>query len=140
MFGSYDRRPQPNVLAPQDSEEPMDKKIAGLLGAVAGLATIGTAQAAINPAAVPDTLQASSYTGLLSPIAHPIALLKADDAARAQKPAAEPAADFQAAAAHHHHHHHHTYSRNYHHYHHYNRRKSAFFGVPGLSGVVINRR
>jgi hypothetical protein len=51
----------------------MDKKIAGLLGAIAGLATIGTAQAAINPAAVPDTLQASSYTDLLTPIAHPIA-------------------------------------------------------------------
>ena len=113
----------------------MDKRIAGLLGAVAGLATIGTAQAAINPAAVPDTLQASSYADLLTPIAHPIALLKADDAARAPKPAAEPAADFQVAAAYHHYH---TYSRNYHH-HHYNRRKSAFFGIPGLGGVVINR-
>lgn len=120
----------------------MDKRIAGLLGAVAGLATIGTAQAAINPAAVPDTLQASSYADLLTPIAHPIALLKADDAARAPKPAAEPAADFQVAAAHHHHYHHHhrTYSRNYHHHHHYDHRKSAFVGIPGLGGVVINHR
>jgi hypothetical protein len=135
-------RRQPDALAPASSEEPMDKKIAGLIGAVAGLATIGTAQAAINPVAVPDALQASSYADLLPPIAHPIALLKADDAARTQKPAAEPAADFQVAAAyhHHHHHHHHTYSRNYHHHHHYNHRKSAFFGVPGLGGVVINRR
>ena len=119
----------------------MDKKIAGLLGAVAALATIGTAQAAINPAAVPDALQASSYADLLSPIAHPIALLKADEAARAQKPAAEPAADFQLAENyHHHHHHHHTYSRSYHHHRHYDHRRSAFFGVPGLGGVVINRR
>ena len=62
----------------------MDKKIAGLLGAVAALATIGSAQADINPAAVPDALQASSYADLLTPIAHPIALLKADDAARSQ--------------------------------------------------------
>jgi hypothetical protein len=107
-----------------------------LLGAIAGLATIGTAQAAINPAAVPDTLQASSYTDLLTPIAHPIALLKAD-AARAQKPAAEPAADFQLAESyHHHHHHHHTYSRNYHHHHRYDHRRSAFFGIPGLGGVA----
>jgi hypothetical protein len=113
-------RRQPDALALASSEEPMDKKIAGLLGAVAGLATIGTAQAAINPAAVPDALQASSYADLLSPIAHPIALLKADEAARAQKPAAKPAADFQVAAAHHHHHH--TYSRNYHHHHHYDHR------------------
>ncbi|MBV8738947.1 MAG: hypothetical protein JO007_17155 [Alphaproteobacteria bacterium] len=101
----------------------MDKKIAGLLGAIAGLATLGTAQAAINPAAVPDALQASSYADLLTPIAHPIALLKADDAARAQKPAAEPAADFQMAAAHHHHHNHrHHYSRNYHHHNRYDYR------------------
>jgi hypothetical protein len=120
----------------------MDKKIAGLLGAIAGLATIGTAQAAINPAAVPDTLQASSYTDLLTPIAHPIALLKADDAARAQKPAAEPAADFQLAENYHHHHHHyhHTYSRNYHHHHRYDHRRSAFFGIPGLGGVVTDHR
>ena len=105
----------------------MDKKIAGLLGAVAGLATIGTAQAAINPAAVPDALQASSqvssYADLLTPIAHPIALLKADDSRRPQKPAAQPSADFQLAANHHHHHHHHRhYSRNYHHHHHYDHR------------------
>jgi len=109
----------------------MDKKIAGLLGAVAGLATIGTAQAAINPAAGQDALQAYSYADLLTPIAHPIALLKADDAARAQKPAAEPAADFQLAENYHHHHHHHTYSRNYHHHHRYDHRRSAFFSIPG---------
>ena len=45
-----------------------DKKIAGLLGAVAGLATLSTAQAATNPAPDPaEALQASSYADLLGP-------------------------------------------------------------------------
>ena len=63
----------------------MDKKTVGLLGAVAGLATIGSAQAAINPAPnPPQALRASSYADLLAPIPNAAALLKADDAARTQ--------------------------------------------------------
>ena len=66
----------------------MDKKIAGLLGAVAGLATMSTAQAAISPASNPAAgSKASSYADLLAPIANPIAQLQADDAMRAQQAA-----------------------------------------------------
>jgi hypothetical protein len=46
----------------------MDKKIAGLLGALTGLATVGFAQAAVQAAASPsDVLRASSYADLLAP-------------------------------------------------------------------------
>jgi hypothetical protein len=109
----------------------MDKKIAGLLGAVAGLATLTSAQAAIGPAPnSSEALEASSYADLLAPLSNPAALLKADDAARAQQQS-EPADDFQVAqlyyvadANHHHHHHHHA----------------AFLGIPGVGGVVVGRR
>ena len=121
----------------------MDNTIAGLLGAVAGLATAATAHAAISPAPMPQTLEAPSYADLLAPIANPIELLRADDAARVQQPAAEPAADFEVVAAQHHHHHysrnshhhhHQRYSHNYHHHHHH-----PVFGIPGF-GVVVNGR
>lgn len=128
----------------------MDKKIAGLLAAVAGLALTGSAQAAIPPA--PDAsqaLQASSYGDLLAPIPNAVALMKADDAARAQTaqtPNSEPASDVQVAQFyrpfyhhHHHHHHHHSYYgyyRNYHHHHHHHHHR-AFIRVPGFGRVVI---
>lgn len=64
----------------------MDKKIAGLLGTVAGLASVTSAQATTSPGFnLSDSLQASSYAELLAPIPNAVALLKADDAARAQK-------------------------------------------------------
>lgn len=130
----------------------MEKKIAGLLGAVAGLAAAGTAQAAI-PEAPPasQALQASSYADLLAPISNPIELLAADNVARAQQPAPEP--EVQLAQAyyyppysypyynyhhHHHHHHHHSYYRRSHHHHHHH--NSAFIGVPGIGGVVVGGR
>jgi hypothetical protein len=125
----------------------MDKKIAGLLGALAGLATAGGAQAAINPAATsPQALQVTSYADLLAPIANPVDLLRAVDAS--QPPEPRPAADFQLAAYHDHHyrysehrsnaHHHHHHARVYHHHHHHH--NHAFFGIPGLGGVVLNGR
>ncbi|HET8997269.1 MAG TPA: hypothetical protein VFN42_11430, partial [Acetobacteraceae bacterium] len=64
----------------------MDKMTAGLLGAVAGLATMGAAQAATTPAVSPsNALQASSYADLLEPIPNAAALLKADDGLRAEQ-------------------------------------------------------
>ena len=58
----------------------MDKKIAGLLGAVAGLATMNATQAATGTAAnSSEALQASSYADLLAPIPNAAELLKADD-------------------------------------------------------------
>jgi hypothetical protein len=131
----------------------MDKKIAGLLGAVAGLATVSSAQAAISPAPNPsEALQASSYADLLAPIPNAVTLLKADDAARAQQPAAKAVDDIQLAQGyyhhhHHHHHHHHSYRygppypyyrHGYHHHHHHHH--GAFIGVPGIGGVVVGGR
>ena len=121
----------------------MDKKIAGLLGAVAGLATMTSAQAATGPAPKStEALQASSYSDLLAPISNAAALLQADDAARAQQQP-EPADDFQVAQLYYvadvnHHHHHHVYrryTRHHHHHHHH----AAFVGIPGLGGVVVRR-
>ncbi len=126
----------------------MDKKIAGLLGAVAGLATMSTAQAAISPSTPAAGSQASSYADLLAPIANPITQLQADNAMRAQEAAVEPLPELQLAQAYytaypyannHHHHHHHTYSRHYtrnnHHHHHHHQR--TVIGIPGVGGVVV---
>lgn len=115
----------------------MDKKTAGLLGAVAGLATMGSASAASLPHAPSDALRASSYADLLSPIPNASAALRADDAARQRAPITKVADfyvtygyqapyDYRAPAypyyaytynrddypryyqEHHHHHHHHN--------------------------------
>ena len=64
----------------------MDKKIAGLLGAAAAIATVGSANATEvqgNP-----VNQAASYRELLDPVPNAVAALKADDARRASRPAA----------------------------------------------------
>jgi len=130
----------------------MDKKIAGLLGAVAGLATIGPAQAAVNPTSDPaEALRAASYEDLLAPVANAATLLEADNAARAR--AAEATGGVKLAQAYyygppppppysyyryHHHHHHHHHARAYHHHHHHHH-ASAYFGIPGVGGVVVPR-
>jgi hypothetical protein len=105
----------------------MDKKIAALLGAVAGVATMGSAQAATGPASnTSEALEASSYADLLAPVPNAVEALKADDAARAR----EAAAEVQLAQYYpypypppyyyyHRHHHHHAYWRRYHHHHHH---------------------
>jgi hypothetical protein len=127
----------------------MDKKIAGLLGAVAGLATISSAQAAPEPGPTPsEALQASSYADLLAPIPDAVAALEADNAARAQNLELAqyygyyPYSNYYAYPPyppppyyrHHHHHHHNHYTRHHHHHHHHN---SAFIGIPGVGGVVV---
>ncbi len=130
----------------------MDKKIAGLLGAVAGLAAVSSAQAALNPAPdAAEALQASSYADLLAPVSNAVVLLKADDAARVREAAADAADAVQVAQAyyypyryphyryHHHHHHHHSYSRRYSHHHHHHHH-GTFVGVPGVGGVVVGGR
>ena len=99
----------------------MDKKIAGLLGAVAGLATMGAANAAVQTPATDSPLPAaSSYAELLAPVGNAAELLVADDAARLQ----QGEAHVQLAQYHHHHHHHHHTKiiirrRHYHHHHHH---------------------
>ena len=123
----------------------MDKKLAGLLGAVAGLATMSAAQAATHPAPSPaEALQASSYADLLTPIPNAAALLKAD-AASARQPAEMQLAQVYYtpypppyAYYHHHHHHHHRYWRRYsHHHHHHHHHHGVVVGIPGIGGVVV---
>jgi hypothetical protein len=81
----------------------MHKRIAGLLGGVAALATFNGAQAAPSVAPTQDTLNVQSYAELLDPISNAVPLLIADDAARAQ----QRSTGVQLAQFHHHHHHHH---------------------------------
>jgi hypothetical protein len=119
----------------------MEKTTVGLLGAVAGLAAMGTAQAANAPAPAPSqVLQASSYAELLAPIPDAVTLMRADDAVRAQPPAGEvQLADYPGYNPYYpnyHHHHHHHHQAYYHHHHHHHHHHSAYIGVPGV-GVVI---
>ena len=102
----------------------MDRKIAGLLGAVAGLATMGAANAAVTDTPASSPLPAAaSYAELLAPVENAPELLVADDAARLQ----QGEAHVQLAQYHHHHHHHTTRiivrRRHYHHHHHHHHRK-----------------
>jgi hypothetical protein len=102
----------------------MEKKIAGLLGAVAALSTIGTAQATPAPAPT-DALQANTYAELLEPIPNALALLQTVDA---QAPAKSTDANVQVAQLYYHHHHHGYFRygpvvvvphRHWHHHHHH---------------------
>ena len=130
-------------------EEGMDKKIAGLLGAVAGLATAGAAQAAIEPAPnASQALHASSYADLLTPVSNAVEALKADNAAREQNiklaqayygysyPSPPPAYGYYPYYHHHHHHNQYGHYRRDHHHHH----NGAYIGIPGVGGVVVNGR
>lgn len=98
----------------------MEKTTAALIGALAGLTTMGSAQAGIPPAlGASEALQASSYTALLSPVPNAVALLKADDASRAQRRGADSLNGLQLAQDHHHHHHqqYQQYQQQSHHHH-----------------------
>lgn len=132
----------------------MDRKIAGLLGAVAGLATVGSAQAATHPATDPsEDLGASSYADLLTPIPNAMNLLQADNSARAQSRTSPSRGGIELAYHHHRHHHHHDhhhhhahfryygpgyYYRPHHHHHHHHHHNGVYFGFPGV-GVEIGR-
>jgi hypothetical protein len=123
---------------PRDVEESgMDKKIAGLLGAVAAVSTMTGAQAATQPASTSGALQASSYADLLAPVPNAVAALNADNAALAQVP---PVEGVKLAQYHHHHHHHHrrviVIKRHRHHHHHHHHHSGAIIGVPNV-GVVV---
>jgi hypothetical protein len=118
----------------------MDKKIAGLVGAISAGASLDIAHAA--QAATPNVteiLRAQSYEELLKPIPNAVALLRAADAARPGGVRGEadsgPAPNVQQAQYYpyyypygypyyHHHHHHHSYYpyypyRHHHHHHHH---------------------
>jgi hypothetical protein len=119
----------------------MDKKIAGLLGSVAALTTVGAAQAA-SPADVnaSDALRASSYADLLTPVSNAKEALIADDNARATKPAEEMQLAQLTVQVGHHHHHHHRYHRRViirrhgRHHHHHHHHHSNYMAIPSVKG------
>ncbi len=121
----------------------MDKKIAGLLGAVAALGSLNAAQAA--PVQDPtEVLRANSFAELLEPIPNAAALLKAVDEAQPAPEATVQEAQYYPYHHHHHHHHHHAfypryyapyggevvvvprYRRYYHHHHHHHHHHSFY--------------
>jgi hypothetical protein len=138
----------------------MEKSTAGLVGAIASLATMGTAQAAHpvqTPAhLMPQVMSVSSYAELLQPIPNAPDLLKASNAELLQKSEAQarvqevqyynqgppPGYYDQQQQYHHHHHHHHHHAYypppppppDYHHHHHHN---GVTIVIPGL-GVLRN--
>ena len=90
----------------------MDHKIAGLLGAVGALATMGSAEAAAP--APTDVLKVSSYADLLTPIPNASEELEAIDRAAARSDDGRvELAQFYVERDHHHHHHHNSYYRRY---------------------------
>jgi len=118
----------------------MDKKIAGLLGAVGALASLNTAQAAASPDSA-DVLKAGSYADLLEPIPDAAGKLRAvDESANTSK--VQTAQLFFEHHHHHHHHHHHGYYRGeprivvtpgygyrryYHHHHHHHHHHHGYY-------------
>jgi len=103
----------------------MDKKIAGLLGAVGALASLDAAQATIATDST-TMLKVQSYADLLNPIPNAAVTLKAVDEAG-------DTSGVQVAENAHHHHHHHSYRRerkiiiaprrHHHHHHHHHSMK-----------------
>ena len=88
----------------------MDKKIAGLLGAVGALASLNTAQAATTSDPT-DVLKAQSFADLLEPIPNAMEKLRAVD--ETGSPPKLRMAQLFIEHRHHHHHHHHGYYRGY---------------------------
>lgn len=94
----------------------MEKKIAGLLGAMATLGAFNAAEAAPIPSPAPtDVLRANSFADLLEPIPNAAALLQAVDESQPAPSANENVqlAQFYYHHHHHHHHHHHAWRRYY---------------------------
>src|ERR1700738_1326359 len=121
----------------------MDKKIAGLLGAVATLGAFNAAEAAPAPSPAPtDVLRANSFAELLQPIPNAASLLQASDESAPAQSADENIQPVQ--FYHHHHHHHNGYGRYYgydeyaprviivprryrHHHHHHHHHHHSFY-------------
>ena len=98
----------------------MEKRIAGLLGAVATLGAMNAAQAAPTLQVPTETLRASSFAELLEPIPNAASVLKTVDESR-PAPSTEGNVQLAQYYYHHHHHHHHFWRRyrRYHHHHHH---------------------
>ena len=96
----------------------MDKKIAGLLGAISSVAAMTAVQAAPSPDAA-ELSSARSYAELLQPIPNAVALLEAARATDSDGAKTETGQDQSTQLAWHHHHHHRWYHRHHHHHHRY---------------------
>jgi hypothetical protein len=101
-----------------EGEFGMDKKIAGLVGAISSIAAMTAVQAAPSPN-VTEVSTARSYAELLQPIPNAVALLKVAKAAEAEQAKTETEQDANVKLAWHHHHHHHRYHHHHHHHHRY---------------------
>ena len=116
----------------------MEKKIAGLLGAIATLGAFNAAEAAPAPT---DVLRANSFADLLEPIPNAAAQLKAVDESQ-PNPSADENVKLAQFYHHHHHHHHHSSYRRYapgvvvvpgyrryyrHHHHHHHHHHHSFY-------------
>jgi hypothetical protein len=105
----------------------MDKKIVGLVGAISGVMSLGTAQASTVPPTETALPSAQSFGELLDPIPNAAALLRIADAATAvaagrhsrtgTNPDVKLAYDNHHHHKYHHHHHHHHYHHHHHHHH-----------------------
>lgn len=109
----------------------MDKTIIGVVGAVAGLASLDGAAQAATVTAPGELKAAQSFADLLDPIPNAVSLLRAADLAAARTAQNEPATDETVQVAQvyisHHHHHHHRYRHHHHHHHH-----RAVIRAPGV--------
>ena len=90
-------------------EARLDKKIAGMVGALAAVTPVAAMAAPADPMA------AASYADLLKPIPNAVETLKASDATLR----AEDGAKVEMAQYYHHHHHHHFFHRRFYHHHHH---------------------
>jgi hypothetical protein len=121
----------------------MEKKIAGLLGAMATLGAMNAAEAAPAPTPAPtDVLRANSFADLLEPIPNAASLLQAIDESGPAPSTNENVQLAQLYVYHHHHHHHHhhgmrrygprvivvppRYGRYRHHHHHHHHHHSFY--------------
>jgi hypothetical protein len=116
-------------------EVDMDKKVAGLVGAVSALATMTAAEAARAREAT-EILNPRSYAELLQPIPNAVALLIAADALSAARAKGEAGQDpnvklaqyeYEYGYYHHHHHHHHHRRWWYHHHHHHHHHRWYYY-------------
>jgi hypothetical protein len=124
----------------------MEKKIAGLLGAVATLGAFNAVQAAPAPNPPPtDILRANSFADLLTPIPNAASLLQAIDESAPVPSADDNVQQAQFYYPHHHHHHHHHHNgygryygydaaprvivvpRRYRHHHHHHHHHHSFY-------------
>ena len=100
----------------------MDQKIVGIVGVIAGLASLDAMQGTATAAPTPEALNgAQSFAELLDPIPNALVMLRAADRIAPARNQAGQSTDVRIAQNHHHHHHHRYVKpkRRHHHHHHH---------------------